>query len=468
MTATSSRSQSTPAATVLLRATILIASYFLLWHFARVCEIATAASAFYPSAGVLVFFIHRWGAGYLPAAALAMLLVDISQSFGAGWEFSTMHLVRQLCVYGGLALLARRQHWLDFPIHSLHGALRLTAFCFTASLLSALWALGLFWHFLPELREQLTIIMLAFWVGDFSGSLMFLSGASVALAIARRRRVQHADRTGTPPSRLILAASTLAVVFLMAAMTMSGLLKSYSYLILLPVIAGAIAFGLNFGIASAILTNLSAVLTYVALGSHQMEPIQLQSLCAVVMCVGMLLGAAIDDRHTARFDAWHDPLTGLLNRRAFFDLGDTLLAQTRRNGSGLAAIAIDLDYFKLVNDQWGHDAGDRLLCAVAVCCRSVTRKGDLCARMGGEEFVMLVECDTADVAAAIAERLRQLVLQLKRGSSNEAMTASFGVSWLGDTLTNLNDLLVDADRLLYVAKETGRNCVVVNPTAKIA
>jgi diguanylate cyclase (GGDEF)-like protein len=164
----------------------------------------------------------------------------------------------------------------------------------------------------------------------------------------------------------------------------------------------------------------------------------------------------------AQFEAWHDPLTGVLNRRAFFEQGQTLMARANRHGFNVALIMLDLDQFKLVNDRYGHDAGDRLLRSVAQCCTAVTRRGDLCARLGGEEFVLLLEdTDPAD-ATGVAERVRQMISTLKRGESEDAVTASFGVSMLVGAIKTLDELLHDADRLLYVAKNTGRNRVVMN------
>ena len=193
-----------------------------------------------------------------------------------------------------------------------------------------------------------------------------------------------------------------------------------------------------------------------------MPVIQFQLLCAVVMCVAMVLGGAISDRAAARFDAWHDQLTALLNRRAFFEQGEMMRERAKRYHYSLALIMLDLDHFKLVNDTYGHDAGDRLLCEVADQCKEITRAGDLCARIGGEEFVLLIEQTDAHLAMQVAERLRTKICQLKRGSSQEAASASFGVSIFRGGNETLSDLLSSADRMLYVAKETGRNRVVVD------
>lgn len=448
----------------LRRSLTILVLYFSLWHFAAIMNVATDASAFYPACGVLMFFFYHWGWRCWPAAVLAMVLVDVSQYHSLIRQTSNdLHLLRQLLVYGGLAMLTQRRNWLNLSAHSLPATIRLVFLSLGASLLSAMLAIGIFWFFLPELRGAIRGIFFGFWIGDFTGLLMFLGAAKIIMIWHKQRRVSQMQSNGYTIAGLIgLCAMAIGVVVLVVILTANGLMQTYSYLVLLPVIIGATAYGLGFGVIASILTNLSAVGTYILSGSQQMDPVQLQMLCAVVMTVGMMLGAAVDDRRLAQFEAWHDPLTGVLNRRAFFDQGHMLLARANRHGFNIALIMLDLDHFKLVNDRYGHDAGDRLLRSVAQCCTAVTRRGDLCARLGGEEFVLLLEdTDPAD-ATGVAERVRQMISTLKRGESEDAVTASFGVSMLVGAIKTLDELLHDADRLLYMAKNTGRNRVVMN------
>jgi diguanylate cyclase (GGDEF)-like protein len=152
----------------------------------------------------------------------------------------------------------------------------------------------------------------------------------------------------------------------------------------------------------------------------------------------------------------------LLNRRAFLEQGEIMLERARRYQHSLAVIMLDLDMFKLVNDSYGHDAGDRLLCEVADQCKLITRKVDLCARMGGEEFALMIDGADADQAVQIADRLRTMIYKLHRGTSMDPASASFGVSVFRDQDETVNALLSSADRVLYVAKETGRNRVVLD------
>ena len=153
-----------------------------------------------------------------------------------------------------------------------------------------------------------------------------------------------------------------------------------------------------------------------------------------------------------------DPLTGVLNRRAFFEAAGEA-ARDAREGVPLAAIMMDIDHFKRINDVYGHDAGDLALTAVA---KTAAAYSPGCGRLGGEEFALLLPMRTLADAAAIAERLRAQVSELRIETDKGPLkaTCSFGVSeWTpGDAIDRL---LKRADNALYQAKTGGRDRVVV-------
>ena len=163
--------------------------------------------------------------------------------------------------------------------------------------------------------------------------------------------------------------------------------------------------------------------------------------------------------------AANDSLTGLSNRRTLMELGVNECRRAQRFGHPLSVLVVDIDLFKAVNDDWGHLAGDRVICAVAQACRARTRQGvDTVARYGGEEFVLVLpETDTPD-ALRLAESLRDAVAALQVVVNDEGATASVTVSigvatlHLGDE-HSFEDLVNQADKALYQAKETGRNNV---------
>jgi diguanylate cyclase len=155
-----------------------------------------------------------------------------------------------------------------------------------------------------------------------------------------------------------------------------------------------------------------------------------------------------------------DPLTGLPNRLSFFAKGRVEMMRAARSGQPLTLLMIDLDHFKAVNDNHGHQMGDMVLKAFAGLCASQLRAGDLVGRIGGEEFGVLLP--NTDIAAAIcfAERMRAALIELRLPAAPELrLTASFGVSTVHPHEADLDQALGRADLALYAAKRTGRNRV---------
>jgi diguanylate cyclase (GGDEF)-like protein len=156
-----------------------------------------------------------------------------------------------------------------------------------------------------------------------------------------------------------------------------------------------------------------------------------------------------------------DALTGLANRRALDDALTRMVAQSLRSGTPLAAIAIDLDHFKTINDELGHETGDEVLEAVALALRDSTRTSDFVGRWGGEEFCVLAPDTPADGAAKLAESLRAAVARISVPGVERTVTASFGVAVCPEHATSAELLLRQADRALYAAKHAGRDRVVL-------
>lgn len=151
-----------------------------------------------------------------------------------------------------------------------------------------------------------------------------------------------------------------------------------------------------------------------------------------------------------------DPLTALPNRRQFFRSGEAALAASRGSGQPLALLALDVDHFKRINDQGGHQLGDTVLREVAQCCRASLRNTDLAARIGGEEFALLLPATDLAQAQQLAERLRQEIAALQLPA---AVTVSIGCAELSAEMGSVDALLARADEALYAAKENGRNRV---------
>jgi diguanylate cyclase (GGDEF)-like protein len=156
-----------------------------------------------------------------------------------------------------------------------------------------------------------------------------------------------------------------------------------------------------------------------------------------------------------------DALTNLPNRRALKERALHEMKRSRLSGEVLAVLALDIDHFKRINDQYGHDAGDTALGETAGALAGTLRKQDVVARLGGEEFVILLPDTDRENAVATAHRLRQVVedLEIKSGPHRIKVTASFGIAVLQADDT-FETVLQRADRALYAAKLAGRNYVM--------
>jgi diguanylate cyclase (GGDEF)-like protein len=160
-----------------------------------------------------------------------------------------------------------------------------------------------------------------------------------------------------------------------------------------------------------------------------------------------------------------DALTGLANRRAIQDTLRRMFAQAARHQQSLAAVALDLDHFKQINDRYGHDTGDDVLAAVAQALTGTLRASDFVGRQGGEEFIVLLPETGLDGAVTAAENLRRAITALRVPGLDRSVTASFGVAVFPEDAYESEVLLRQADRALYTAKHEGRDRVATAATA---
>jgi diguanylate cyclase (GGDEF)-like protein len=193
---------------------------------------------------------------------------------------------------------------------------------------------------------------------------------------------------------------------------------------------------------------------------YSMLALMLMSYCLLLMYV---VFAVVEMHSSATYAAGIDPLTGALNRRAWIKHASRELARCERRAQSVAVIAIDLDNFKRVNDTYGHGGGDVVLCAFVDLVKEQLRPEDMIARLGGEEFALLLPgMDTLDAARA-ADDLRHSLEQMRVHYDGRMIqiTASAGVTAMqpGDSL---EAMLKRADSLLYRAKSEGRNLVVTD------
>lgn len=155
-----------------------------------------------------------------------------------------------------------------------------------------------------------------------------------------------------------------------------------------------------------------------------------------------------------------DELTGVSNRRHFFDLARQMFATARRYGTPLSLLMFDVDRFKRINDEHGHMVGDSVLRSVARIARDHTRESDVLARYGGEEFVMAFPNTAPSEALKVAEKIRAKVAAgpERPGEGGPRVTISVGVAGIPPGEETLDGLLQRADTALYAAKKAGRDC----------
>lgn len=179
---------------------------------------------------------------------------------------------------------------------------------------------------------------------------------------------------------------------------------------------------------------------------------------------GVLEYEALDRRAAA------DPLTGLPNRGAFDGRFAAVCAHFQRYGRPFGLIIIDIDHFKTFNDSWGHEAGDRVLQHVATLIQSSIREVDMPARLGGEEFVVLLPETLLEQSLGVAERIRETLerSQMAWNGRPLGVTASLGVASCPETCLVATDALAAADAALYRSKATGRNRVSAAPPYGLA
>jgi len=178
----------------------------------------------------------------------------------------------------------------------------------------------------------------------------------------------------------------------------------------------------------------------------------------------LLLAAAVinvwTNRRKIQKMAAYDHLTGLYNRIVIDEFIANSLYRFRRYGSQTSLIMLDIDYFKHINDTFGHKIGDLVLVKLSEKMESMIRKSDLAVRWGGEEFLLVLPETGKEQAAVLAERIRTAVAAMQIPElKGKIVTASFGVAEMGQRHQTPESAVIEADSLMYKAKDSGRNCV---------
>ena len=268
------------------------------------------------------------------------------------------------------------------------------------------------------------------------------------------------------PENPLSLALTLVVAAALTAVALSDLLQTYRR---------ERGFALGFGtflvallLGRLLLRGLIAITSADNGAALAVNSTALLIFIAALVMQGFAILMLVNDDLQKKMLALaeYDELTGLLNRRGMANRFKRLLDRARRDGAPQINLAIiDMDHFKAINDRFGHAAGDQVLVELAKRLAALVRPNDLCVRLGGEEFAVFWTGVPADMAAAMAERIR-LAISIRPFQTREGLlrcSVSIGLCRMKPE-ESLDDFIDRADQALYVAKEGGRNKVVVLPT----
>ncbi len=286
---------------------------------------------------------------------------------------------------------------------------------------------------------------------------LILAGAAIWVAAFQLQTVAE-----FVPARIGLVSAILAAYALLAARELwyardRELISRWPTLALVVTHAGFLAARIPF--AAALAASVESGRPHGFIVSMLAFEALFVTFCIPFLRVAMSKERAeLEQRKAALTDA----LTGIANRRAFFDCGDPLLAHAIAERRPAALLLFDLDRFKEVNDTAGHQAGDRVLKAFCDLVAASMRPGDLFGRLGGEEFACLLTDVPMALALQTAERLRREFAAMRFPGLTVGATVSVGVAVAGEP-ANLPALLASADRALYRAKADGRNRVAPAP-----
>jgi len=263
----------------------------------------------------------------------------------------------------------------------------------------------------------------------------------------------------------IIIALTIFAFDLMQPLGVSGA-APYATLPLLGLLAREPRAVIGLTIASSLLIASGMLLSpqsaplHVVLLNRSMY-IGLTWVTAIIAVRHLKVGDAL--RESLENQAARDPLTDLFNRRQVFTIVEDELQRYRRYGERCSLILIDADYFKRVNDELGHCAGDVTLKRIADVCGQAVRDSDVVGRFGGEEFIIVLPHTDAAEAAVVAERIRATMSRADVVWQDRKIhvTLSLGVAEVGPGADSFDELLKAADQALYAAKHAGRNRVAV-------
>jgi diguanylate cyclase (GGDEF)-like protein len=434
------------------------------------------ATAVWPPSGIAVAAMLLLGNRIWPGVWAGVVLVN-SMVDASVFTAAFIACGNTLAALAGAAQIRRHVGGL-YEFDSGEDVVRFVAIAASCSVVAAtigVWAIGL--HE-PGTSLELAQNWWTWWEGDTVGIIMV-----TPLILSWSSRESRA-----PSRRHLLEAVAFGLALLLATVLIFGgdgePFTVLSLVFVIPPVIIWAAFRLGqreVTLASAAACSVAIWYTVqgrgpFALASLNQTLLLLLAFVSTVVTTGLVLSAVVAQRSRATEalqgalrelaeQAIRDPMTGLYNRRFLREFLARELIRAKRAGTGLAAIMMDIDHFKRVNDSFGHDAGDLVLTEVATLLKNSIRGSDMACRFGGEEFVLVLTDATRASAMRRCEEIQAAIKRLApmyRGRSLGHPTASFGIALFPDHAADADALINASDAALYEAKRAGRDCIVTS------
>lgn len=456
-----SANASTSARQYVLNSLLFIFTFWAVNQVAYLFTVAEGVSLFYPPSAYAMFLIFLLGGKYLPVHFLAIYLggLPYRDIFDYNLEMFIPDL-RQFVIYGTAGLILRRinsqRNIVDGKfLYSVMFASVLTAIVSTVVFLSGV---GLNERSFSSLIERSS----SFFVGNLTGGItaipIFLLFHQF-WKLGRRGFISLLLDNVLKPQKV---TALLIIIVLTALVIQLGKIdeqfSKYYYLILIPIVWSTVKWGLGNGLVFAFIGNLFALSLFIFLGYSNYAVFEVQIMFSISIVTVILIGLVHDQKDHFYHRAMYDDLTGLSNMRLFREVCFTSIARAKRKGHESSVLFIDIDGFKLVNDTFGHKAGDEMLQKLGQEIKHCVRDSDNVARFGGDEFVIFLDETSDEKASEVAKKLiNQLAHPFRTHGDAVKLGVSIGISIYPRDGSDINTLIKKSDEAMYRAKKEGKS-----------
>ncbi|WP_417518342.1 diguanylate cyclase domain-containing protein [Marinobacter sp.] len=455
---------SSTAKSYLFNSVFFIVSFWSLNQVAYLFSVTENVSIFYPPSGFAMLLIYLFGAKYIPVYFIAIIIGGLPHRDILNYDLNLfIPDIRQLVIYGSAGLLLGKIHPKKLTLNATFFYLLILTSIVTAFLSATIFLMSsqeLGNPFSTDWFESVSL----FLVGNLTGSLTALPIFIFYLylkTIGWDALKSDVERNVLRPEKIIALFIILFLSFFVVSLGMfSENFSTYYYLVLVPIIWTAVKWGLGTGLMYAFIGNVFTLAMYVLFGYSYYGLLEVQLIFSVSIISTILIGLVHAEKDLFYKNSMYDGLTGLANMRLFKNLSTSMIASAHRNGEKNALLFIDIDGFKTINDTFGHKAGDDLLRQISVLLKNCIRDSDSIARFGGDEFIIqldggISESGAETVASNIIESISNA---FDFGESVARVGASIGISIYPRDGADIDTLISKADRAMYAAKASGKNC----------